>query len=167
MSQSQRGISAPSSHRGHVFRGYTSWGLFWHLFPRASRVSSRKESPSMDVGLREGDQAGNSGKSPDNFCRNSLSLKNPHFLGIIFKKAWQYREYSRALSIRFKMRADISKFAFLGRNLICKREQMSQALTCGRAEILTSQANFGNNHSQPQKWRGGFLCPPPTTYHGS
>lgn len=94
-------------------------------------------------------------------------LKNPHFLGIIFKKAWQYKEYSQALSIRFKMRADVNKFAFLDRNLICKREQISQAMMCGRAEILTSQANLGNNHSQPQKWRGGFLCPPPATYHGS
>lgn len=81
----------------------------------------------MDVGLREGGQAGNAGKNPDNFCRNSLSpTKNPHFLLIVFKKVWRYMERSQALDIRFKRRADVNKFAFLHRDPLCMCEQMSQ-----------------------------------------
>lgn len=41
------------------------------------------------------------------------------------------------------------------------------AVIYGKAELLTSQANFGNNHSQMWKWTEGFLCPPPTIYQWS
>lgn len=38
-------------------------------------------------------------------------------------------------------------YPFLGRNLVCKCGQISWAVIYKKAEVLTSQANFGNNQS--------------------
>lgn len=37
------GIAAPSSYKGHPFRDYTFWDLFWYVFPWASRVGPGKK----------------------------------------------------------------------------------------------------------------------------
>lgn len=75
LSQSQGGISAPSSHKGQPFRDYTSRDLFWHIFPWGFK--------DTEVSLREGGRAGNTNSG--NFCRNSSwPYKNPRFLVIVF-----------------------------------------------------------------------------------